>query len=406
MAELDRAWAALDVVIPENEKARAMRSLIARDVIIGEDRYQFAIELQRLWIQKYEKLEWVKEEIAATLRVWQPPETVVEQQHLQRRARSDLLAVTVILGVFAALIIVLFVSLRSLNESVGIERAQRRTLEAQIARIAEAEATATAAAIAPAATATAGALQLQAEHLTSTAVAVECALPPTALDDFLSRINELRRQAGTAVLVLDDELTPIAARLSADRAAGASMSSDPTVVTVQGCRSDNMWQIISDDQNLRSLVVSPDFVRVGAALTPGALNTLVIKLAAPEPTDTPTASPTPTATSTPRPTRRTLTPTPTVPLPAGPLSLDWAIETQGPNPAKPNQWLVVAVLQASGGDGNYTYYHDGLPVNGPRVQIVDQACRNKPGSFWVQDGTGQIVRKTYYIFAPSCPGSP
>ena len=138
LAEIDRAWADLDVVIPDNEKARAMRSLIARDVIIGEDKYQFAIELQRLWIQKYEKLEWVKEEIASTLQVWQPPEIVIEQRQLQRRSRSDLLAVTVILGFFAALIIVLFLGLRSLNESVGIERAQRRTLEAQITRIAEA----------------------------------------------------------------------------------------------------------------------------------------------------------------------------------------------------------------------------------------------------------------------------
>jgi hypothetical protein len=345
----------------------------------------------------------VKEEIAATLQVWQPPEVVVEQHQLQRRARSDLLAVTVILGVFAALIIVLFLSLRSLNESVGIERAQRRTLEAQIARIAEAEATATAAAVAPAATATAGALQLQAEHLTSTAVAVECALPSTALDDFLGRVNELRRQAGVTPLVLDDGLIQIATQLSADRAAGAPAISDPTAVIVQGCRLDNIWQSINEDQNLRRLVVSPDFVRVGAALTPGALNTLVIKLAMPEPTDTPTASPTAKATSTPRPTRRAPSLTPTIPLPTGPLSLDWVLESQGMNPANPNQWLMVIQLIASGGDGNYTYYHDGLPIAGPRIQIVNQKCLNKPGSFWVEDGTGQIIRKTYYLFAPDCP---
>jgi hypothetical protein len=80
------------------------------------------------------------------------------------------------------------------------------------------------------------------------------------------------------------------------------------------------------------------------------------------------------------------------------------IESQGKNPANANQWLVVIRLIASGGDGNYTYYHDGLPVSGPRIQIVDQACRNKPGSFWVKDGTGQIVKRSYYLFAPSCSG--
>jgi hypothetical protein len=408
MADIDRAWAGLEVAIPENEKARAMRSLIARDVIIGEDRYQFAIELQRLWIQKYEKLDWVKDEIASALHVWQPPEIVIEQHHLERRARSDLLAVTVILGVFAALIIVLFLGLRSLNESVGIERAQRRTLEAQITRIAEAVATGTAAAEAPAATATAGAAQLLAERLTSTAVAVECTLPAAAVDDFLGRVNELRRQAGVTSLVLDERLIGVAAQLSADRAAGAPQISDPTLVIVQGCRLDNIWQIINDDQSLRGLLVSPTFTEVGAALTPGALNTLVIKLATPAPTITPTTTPTATPTNTPRPTRRppTLTPTPTVPIPTGPLSLDWVIESQGPNPANPNQWLIVINVQASGGDGNYTYYHDGLPVSSPRVQVVDRTCRNKPGSFWVQDGTGQIVKKKYYLFAPNCPGSP
>ena len=78
----------------------------------------------------------------------------------------------------------------------------------------------------------------------------------------------------------------------------------------------------------------------------------------------------------------------------GPLSLDWVIESQGRNPANPNQWLVVVNLIARGGDGHYTYFHDGLPVNSPRVQIVDRTCRNKPGSFWVQDGTGQIVKKS------------
>jgi hypothetical protein len=62
--EIDRAWAQYHVTLPERERVNAIRSLIVRDVIVGEDKYQFAIELQRLWIQKYERLEWVKEEIA------------------------------------------------------------------------------------------------------------------------------------------------------------------------------------------------------------------------------------------------------------------------------------------------------------------------------------------------------
>ncbi len=399
LAEIDRAWAGCDVVIPENEKARAMRSLIARDVIIGEDKYQFAIELQRLWIQKYEKLEWVKEEIAPTLEVWTPPEIIIEQRQIQRRTHNDILAVTVILGFFAALIIVLFLGLRSLNESVGLERAQRRTLEAQLTRIADAVATGTAAAEAPAATATAGAAQLLAEQLTSTAVALQCALPPTAIDDFMSRLNALRQEAGVAPLALDAQLSNMAAQLSANRAAGAPPAVDPTTVIVQGCRPDNIWQSLSDDVQTRQVLVSAAYSQVGAAITPGALNTLVLKLGQPESTATPTL--TLTLTNTPRPIRPSATATP---LPVmSPLQLDWVIESQGRNPANSNQWLIVVYLIASGGDGQYTYYHDGLPISDPRVQIVDQACHNKPGSFWVQDGTGAMVKKSYYFFAPACP---
>ncbi len=405
LAEIDRAWANLEVVIPENEKVRALRSLIARDVIIGEDKYQFAIELQRLWIQKYEKLEWVKEEIALTLHLWQPPETVIEQRQLQRRARSDVLAVTIILGFFAALIIMLFLGLRSLNESVGIERAQRRTLEAQITRIAEAVATGTAAAEAPAATATAGAAQLEAEHLTSTAVAVECALSATAVDDFLVRLNDLRQQAGAVPLVWSEPLSNLAAQLSADRAAGATPVFDPAAVVVQGCRPDNIWQSASTDPQIHQVLISTAYSQVGAAITPGALNTLVLKFGVPESTATLTPSPTSTPTTLPRPIRRAATPTVTPLHYLGPLSLDWVIESQGRNPANPNQWRVVADLVAHGGDGQYTYFHDGLPISDARVQVVDRACRNKPGSFWVQDGTGQIVKKSYYLFAPYCPST-
>jgi len=382
-----------------------MRSLIARDVIIGEDKYEFAIELQRMWIQKYEKLEWVKEEITSALQVWQPPEVVIEQRQLQRRSRGDLMAVTVLLGFFAALIIMLFLGLRSLNESMGIERAQRRTAEAQLTRIAEAVATGTAAAAAPAATATAGAAQLLAGQMTSTALAIECALPSSAVDDFLRHVNELRQGAGAAPLTLDSQLSDMAAQFSAAQAAGGSQVFDSTVIVVQGCRADNIWQSLRADAQVHQALVSATYSRMGAAITPGALNTLVLKFGQPEPTPTPTATATRPPTNTPRPFRRTMTPTVTPVRYLGPLSLDWVIESQGRNPANPNQWLVVANLIARGGDGQYSYFHDGLPVSSSRVEIVDRTCRNKPGSFWVQDGTGQIVKKSYYFFAPDCPGN-
>ena len=405
LAEIDRAWANLDVMIPENEKVRAMRSLIARDVIIGEDKYQFAIELQRLWIQKYEKLEWVKEEIASALRVWQPPETVIEKRQLQRRARSDVLAVTIILGFFAALIIMLFLGLRSLNESVGIERAQRRTLEAQITRIAEAVATGTAAAEAPAATATAGAAQLQAEHLTSTAVAVECALSATAVDDFLSRLNDLRQQAGAAPLALSEHALrsggPAECRSGSRRSTGIRPQYGG--LCRAAARTTSGKALSTDPQmspgaDIHGLFAGGRGHHTRRIEHPGAQvwRTRTDCHADAHPHVCADEYTAPHSANAYRQHRCHTW---------GPLDLDWVIESQGRNPANPNQWLVVVNLIARGGDGQYTYYHDGLPVNGTRVQIVDQTCRNKPGSFWVQDGTGQIVKKSYYLFAPYCPGA-
>jgi|GEM_PF-1873091 len=62
--DINRAWKRCNVFIPEGEMAKAIRSLIARDVITGQDKYAFTVDLQRLWVQKYRRIEWVKQEIA------------------------------------------------------------------------------------------------------------------------------------------------------------------------------------------------------------------------------------------------------------------------------------------------------------------------------------------------------
>lgn len=67
---INQAWASCDVFIPQGEMAKALRSLIARDVIAGQDKYAFTVDLQRLWMQKHRRLEWVKEEIADGVREW------------------------------------------------------------------------------------------------------------------------------------------------------------------------------------------------------------------------------------------------------------------------------------------------------------------------------------------------
>ncbi len=68
--DITKAWAGLNVSLPAGEMSKAMRSLIARDVISGEERYTFTVDLQHRWLRKYERLDWVKEEIAGTIAEW------------------------------------------------------------------------------------------------------------------------------------------------------------------------------------------------------------------------------------------------------------------------------------------------------------------------------------------------
>jgi hypothetical protein len=70
LGEVDRVWAQHGVALPQGEKAKAIQGLIARDIIVGQDRYAFTVDLQRLWAQKYERLGWVKEEIVTDVQRW------------------------------------------------------------------------------------------------------------------------------------------------------------------------------------------------------------------------------------------------------------------------------------------------------------------------------------------------
>ncbi len=65
--EVNQAWRRYNVSIPEDEMAKAIESLIARDIIVGQDKYRFAADLQRMWVQKNKRIEWVKEGIPALL---------------------------------------------------------------------------------------------------------------------------------------------------------------------------------------------------------------------------------------------------------------------------------------------------------------------------------------------------
>ena len=64
------AWRELGVRLPEREVARALRSLISREVLVGDQAYSFSVDLQRLWCEKHRHLDWVKDELAEPIQQW------------------------------------------------------------------------------------------------------------------------------------------------------------------------------------------------------------------------------------------------------------------------------------------------------------------------------------------------
>ncbi|MBI4674032.1 MAG: hypothetical protein HY741_20490 [Chloroflexi bacterium] len=59
-----------NIVVPSAERTQAYKSLLARDVLSGGEHFCFAVDLQRIWICKYARPEWIRDEIAAAVRQW------------------------------------------------------------------------------------------------------------------------------------------------------------------------------------------------------------------------------------------------------------------------------------------------------------------------------------------------
>ena len=62
--------AAVGVSLPEGEVATALRSLTSREVVAGDEDYSFTVDLQRQWLDKHRRLDWVKDELAETVAQW------------------------------------------------------------------------------------------------------------------------------------------------------------------------------------------------------------------------------------------------------------------------------------------------------------------------------------------------
>jgi Subtilase family len=68
--QVQDAWAAVGLEFPEGEAAIALRSLAHREVVSGDSAVWFSVDLQRLWLDKHRRLDWVKEELAEAANEW------------------------------------------------------------------------------------------------------------------------------------------------------------------------------------------------------------------------------------------------------------------------------------------------------------------------------------------------
>lgn len=72
--EVNEVWRQVGVSLPDDEMAKAMRSLAARDIITGDTQLKFMVDLQHVWVRKFQRLEWVREEIREQIDGWRRTE--------------------------------------------------------------------------------------------------------------------------------------------------------------------------------------------------------------------------------------------------------------------------------------------------------------------------------------------
>lgn len=164
----------------------------------------------------------------------------------------------------------------------------------------------------------------------------------------------------------------------------ATIPAPPTLITTPAATVTLATEPSAAAPTPTSNAVLPTFTPVG---TPN----LNITLAGSTPAPTVTLAGTPGETGTPPPSQGDLSFT---------YQITWSISEQNP-------YLAVAqvTMQAQGGNGQYTYYHDDIRQDGPAFMYQWATCRGNPGSLRVDSSDGQSVRVNYFE-TPPCPPTP
>ena len=108
MDQVRETWHKAGLTLPEREITRAARSLISRDVLAGDQAFSFNVDLQRLWLVKHRRMDWVKDELADSIQQWNrsaapwPADTIPAQATGTRQRKRLALGTAAIAVVLAS----------------------------------------------------------------------------------------------------------------------------------------------------------------------------------------------------------------------------------------------------------------------------------------------------------------
>jgi serine/threonine protein kinase len=165
----------------------------------------------------------------------------------------------------------------------------------------------------------------------------------------------------------------------------------PSPLQVMSADETDLWELMAVGDNLELATPTPTNTATPTdtpTATPTPTDTpTVTPTATPTPTDTATPTPTSTPTDTPVPPTPTSTPTATPVPPTATSTEQWDVE----------DWIVTIVIEAWGGDGNYTYFWKQVEKVEQRFEIRSRACAPAAGEITVESGDGQRLTKPVWV---------
>jgi Flp pilus assembly protein TadG len=128
---------------PDGDVINALRTLFERDVINDREPYEFRLGLVQLWLNKFNRLEWVREELGPIVREWQQLEEQRRREAPTRRERlmrwaTPVLAVLLLFVIGVTVVVVRTSSSRqaalaAANTALAAKETERAEFEVDLA---------------------------------------------------------------------------------------------------------------------------------------------------------------------------------------------------------------------------------------------------------------------------------